>query len=325
MPKRTDFEDTLYNPEWLRLHYATMSAPQIAEMLGCTRGAVLDNLRKHGIPIEPRRFARHVGSNAPRPRGKFKATLHNREWVEARAHLNASEIAREAGCSVPSAQEAMLRFGVEPPGISGAKAGRSAPHKHKAEGEPVCRTTSSRRANVTSPEGSCVVCGEPSEHVNHIDRNWQNNDSSNLERLCSPCHRAQHACEALVAFEMLASMGVAYRVLHEKARTRIISGEYKPGGRAPGKITIDGVTKIIGEWALENGLREATVRRRLEMGWDPKRAVSEPVHAPEKILIDGQLAFIIDHARRLGIDAGNVYSRISQGWDVERALKTPMR
>lgn len=330
MPYLKRYEDTLYNPEWLRRVYVDedRNAAQVAALIGATKGAVLDALRRRGIPVkdasEAQRLAPHKGSSSPRPRGKFKATLHNAEWMATRVHLNASELAREAGCSVPSAQDAMRRYGRTPPTSSDAMAGRAHLKRRKSDGD-VRRVTAHRRAREACPDGACVICGGEGEHVNHIDRNWQNNEVRNLERLCSPCHRRQHACEAIVMIEMLAAHGIAYQKVWIDARARILDGSFGPTRQSAGRLVVDGVTRSVGEWSRISGIAEHTIRGRMMRGWDPARTVSEKPSPPPLYTVDGITAALPKHAKRMGLPIMNVYSRISQGWTIERALTTPIR
>lgn len=44
------------------------------------------------------------------------------------------------------------------------------------------------------PPGACQRCGKPDGiDVHHIDKNWRNNDQSNLIRLCRSCHQLAHS------------------------------------------------------------------------------------------------------------------------------------
>lgn len=42
------------------------------------------------------------------------------------------------------------------------------------------------------PDGNCVQCGKPQDHVHHMDGNPLNNDLGNLAPLCASCHRKAH-------------------------------------------------------------------------------------------------------------------------------------
>lgn len=333
MPYHKSFKGTLYNKEWLYRVYVTenRNATQVGELIGCDKSAVLNWLRKLDIAVknasEAQKLAPHLGSHSPRPRNKFRGTLHNPEWMAARAHLNASEIARDAGCSVPAAQEAMGKAGIAVPGISEAKADRPAPHKRKAEGQTISRTSSHRRANENCPSGPCKICGQVPENseVNHIDRDWQNNSPDNLEKLCGPCHRQQHALETKVMIQMLKDLGIPYREIWQRARNLALSGERTSSNLPSGLLEVKGETRSVQAWARTTGLGEATIRKRIAAGWVPERAVTEPVYADKLLTFEGVEGTIADHARRKGIAVGNVYSRLKQGWSLERAFGTPIR
>lgn len=44
------------------------------------------------------------------------------------------------------------------------------------------------------------------------------------------------------------------------------------------RITLDGVTYTLQEWAYFRGINHRVVRNRLKRGWSPERALTEPVH-----------------------------------------------
>jgi hypothetical protein len=268
---------------------------------------------------------RNYGSNAPRPRAKFKDTLHNREWLEARSHLNAAEVAREIDCSAVSVQEARKSFGLPIMDISEAKAGRPALYKRVAEGDKICRASSHRLARENCPEGPCVVCGNSSDHVNHIDHDWQHNQPSNLERLCFSCHMRQHALENAVISEILVELGIPYRQIWEKARVRILENKRPQKARVSGIITFNGKSKPIYKWAMDVGISENTLRRRLNAGWSVEKSLTEKTKKPEPVLYQGVLDIVANHARRAGVPLGIVYSRMSQGWTLERALSVKIQ
>lgn len=47
-------------------------------------------------------------------------------------------------------------------------------------------------------------------------------------------------------------------------------------GRKPKLVTANGVTRTIQQWSEISGIAAATIRNRLELGWDVETAVSEP-------------------------------------------------
>jgi hypothetical protein len=53
------------------------------------------------------------------------------------------------------------------------------------------------RARKICPAGPCAVCGAFGEIVHHVDHNYKNNDPSNLQRMCRPCHGRHHHGKSL--------------------------------------------------------------------------------------------------------------------------------
>jgi hypothetical protein len=56
--------------------------------------------------------------------------------------------------------------------------------------------------------------------------------------------------------------------------TREVQGRNKRNNR---RIEVDGVTRTAIEWAEVTGIKAATICKRIEYGWDAKRAVTAPV------------------------------------------------
>jgi hypothetical protein len=50
----------------------------------------------------------------------------------------------------------------------------------------------------------------------------------------------------------------------------------RPCQGAPHKITVNGRTLCLSDWAAELGIHPSTITRRLSKGWDPVRAVTQP-------------------------------------------------
>lgn len=184
MPYSKKYEATLYNREWLRRVYVEekRNANQVAQLAGATRGAVHDALKRFDIPVKDRSEAAklmpHPGSNAPRPRAKFKNTLHNEAWLRQRweARASVTAIAEEAGCSVTSASVALQKF------IGVSK------HPSPRREEVLERCREKNQARKLYPDlPPCLVCGEKASR-NHIDGDWKNHVAANIEPLCMRHH-----------------------------------------------------------------------------------------------------------------------------------------
>ena len=229
MPYLTKFKDTLYNKGWLEKAYESRNANQVARILDCDRGAVLRQLAKFGIPVksasEAHKLSPHPGSNAPRPRSRFKETLHNLEWLTQRyseESLSCTEMARLAGCSIGSVTQALVRNGFQLREAGEIKLGKPN-FKRRLPDEAVSTVALRKRARKLVPDGPCVVCGEPGEDVNHKDRNPRNYSLDNLELLCQRCHSGQHNQELWAMIDMLRERGVGYMQIHEEGRRRLKS------------------------------------------------------------------------------------------------------
>lgn len=232
MPYMFKYRDTLYNEEWLRKVYVeeNRNAAQVAELIGATTGAVLDNLRKYKIPIkdgsEAQKLAPHVGTHTPRPRTRFLQTLHNPDWLKKHyvdEDLSISKLAFLAGASIPSTLRA-LQVAEIPIKPKESLQGRPNP-KRRVNIEDASTVTLRARATRNYPPGPCVVCGEEGQEVNHKDRNPRNSRLDNLERLCKLCHHKQHSYELWYMISKLQELGVHYKDIHTGAREWLKSGK----------------------------------------------------------------------------------------------------
>lgn len=52
------------------------------------------------------------------------------------------------------------------------------------------------------------------------------------------------------------------------------------------KLTFNGVTKLVIEWAEETGLERCTIMRRLDRGWPPESVLRKPLHPKKRPLLD---------------------------------------
>lgn len=231
MPYTKKYEKTLYNRDWLYDRYIKrkMTADAIAKEIGCSPSAIPKRLKIFKIRIrtisEVQKLAPHPGSHAPRPK-KNKDTLHNELWLrKAYKNKNASDIAKELNCGVPSVISALKKFGIKTKSISEAKKGRSSRLKGVIDPDACSNTTLGRRAHSACAEGPCLVCGSFKRSiVNHIDRNRKNNNPNNLERLCHRCHARHHRIEGQIALKLLIKdSGITRLKIHKKVINKILT------------------------------------------------------------------------------------------------------
>ncbi len=234
MPYSKKYEETLYSKDWLQKVYVeeNRNAAQVAALISCTRGAVLDSLRRFDIkvkgPSEAQMLAPHPGSHSPRPRADFLGTLHDERWLRERCAegLSGEDIAKLVGSSGSAVSYALEKAGIHrtlreshglPLVVPSVR--QIIPRKKRSDSSGAMHA----RARRATPPGPCAVCGRPGDDVNHKDRTPSNNEPENRERLCRRCHRRQHAAEEQVMIEMLKELGVPYLRIHLAARERLLS------------------------------------------------------------------------------------------------------
>lgn len=225
---RSELLAKLHDRAWLEQVYVTegRNASQVAGLLGCERSAVLDALRRHGLPVKDRSEAQvvkieHLGSRAPRPKKKFLDTLSNKAWLEERLRegLSVTAISKLAGSAAISVSVALEKFGLDA-NTPALKTPVVHPRFYypRRKRNPDARQRHWYQARRTTPLGPCVVCGRKGLDVNHKDRNPENNSPENLERLCRRCHRRQEAAELMVMKARLQALGVSFIEIHAEAR-----------------------------------------------------------------------------------------------------------
>lgn len=236
----------LWDKEWLYDHYVTqnLNATQISKIIGCYPSAVISALKRVGIETKSIAEAQKAsiipkeGSNAPRPRAKFKSTLHDLEWLKTNwlDCMNESEIARRADSSVQSSNKALQKLfdsdSFIPRYQNTEKPERQIPFQarpgRRTHVEPTRGFQYQESARIfESMDKTCALCGDVDQYkkeVNHKDRSPWNNDPSNLESLCVKCHRNQHTGEEWAAIEVALDQGLTYTDLHNSVRRDLLAG-----------------------------------------------------------------------------------------------------
>lgn len=76
---------------------------------------------------------------------------------------------------------------------------QSGPKNPNWKGDEGTRSAMHYRARKILGDAPCAHCGGPGEVVHHRDENPWNNEPTNLQRLCRPCHINHHRHELLAA------------------------------------------------------------------------------------------------------------------------------
>lgn len=92
-------------------------------------------------------------------------------------------------------------------------------------------------------------------------------------------------------------------------------------------ITVGDETHSMAGWARKLGVSSEVIWNRInKLGWEPARAVSEPLAAVETVTIDGVTKTVADWCRESGISYSVAYNRIhKRGWDPARAIQRSPR
>lgn len=97
------------------------------------------------------------------------------------------------------------------------------------------------------------------------------------------------------------------------------------------RITIDGVTKTVTQWAEEKKIKVSTIFGRIRNGWSEHDSVMTPAAAQEHtgpagdLTHNGKTQSVPAWASEIGIKSNVLYLRLKAGWTHERILTTPVR
>lgn len=71
-------------------------------------------------------------------------------------------------------------------------------------------------------------------------------------------------------------------------------------------------------WASIRGIPQAVLKCRISSGWDPERALMEPVHERTRLTLNGEPITRRALARVCGVTEHTISSRVNQGWTGDR-------
>jgi hypothetical protein len=94
------------------------------------------------------------------------------------------------------------------------------------------------------------------------------------------------------------------------------------------RVTHEGRTQTVAQWAREKGLKAGLVIDRLDLGWTPERALETPPMKDNRyprsfLTFKGETLSKSEWADRVGISLALLSYRLSHNWSVEKALTTP--
>lgn len=139
------------------------------------------------------------------------------------------------------------------------------------EREPVPQVSTGQRPLVTCRE--CLVPFRARWHSEARCKPCRDRLGLSLYAGAERRYASQQAGSALARAARAANRA-RERLARAALATDTPAGAYRRGGRL---ITADGVTLSVTGWAVRNGWRDTVISNRLRGGWDPVRAVTEPL------------------------------------------------
>lgn len=84
-------------------------------------------------------------------------------------------------------------------------------------------------------------------------------------------------------------------------------------------LTVEGVSHTLAEWSELTGLDQSTLRKRVTLGWDAEKVISEPLRC-NVITYQGVTKTLAAWSRDTGLAENTISRRLQRGWSLEDAL-----
>jgi hypothetical protein len=99
--------------------------------------------------------------------------------------------------------------------------------------------------------------------------------------------------------------------------------------RSTVRITAEGRTQCLSDWAKEKGLNPTSITERLDRGWTEEEAVATPARPPafskiKYLTFQGKTQSVSEWSRETGIGHTTLFARLKRGWSVDLVL-SPLR
>ncbi len=97
------------------------------------------------------------------------------------------------------------------------------------------------------------------------------------------------------------------------------------------RITFNGETLTLSQWASRLGESSQTLTKRLARGWSIEQALMLPGLTDQTrrtntyLEFQGERLCVAEWARRLGVSSAVIFGRLKMGWSLERTLTTPVK
>ncbi len=105
--------------------------------------------------------------------------------------------------------------------------------------------------------------------------------------------------------------------------------EQQRNRRANVRVTLNGETRCLTEWAEILGINIRTVRKRVNhLKWSPEKALTEPVIVgvrSKTLTINGETKSLREWSNASGVAIDVIRERLASGWDAERAVFQKLR
>ena len=97
------------------------------------------------------------------------------------------------------------------------------------------------------------------------------------------------------------------------------------------RLTLNGETMVLTDWAARLGIHPMTIHGRIRAGWSLEDALTAkarqivPTRGGRELEFRGRSLTVIRWAKELGMTKSSLQARLRLGWSVEQALTTPVR